>query len=212
VLLVENRELLDGYRRGDTAAFDRIFDHYAPKVAGWVTRGFMYTTKDGRERFRGLGSAVDVHDAIHEVFRAVFDTPARTSYSGLQPFESYLFVITKNHVLGKLGAKAHLFERTSADLEEAIASEEPSPEEIVAREEERKVVRGYLATLSEEELRFVDLRFTEQLPQEKVGEALGWTRKKVRLKEAAIRSGLTRYLKRQRGTSEVREVLHDGAR
>jgi RNA polymerase sigma factor (sigma-70 family) len=209
---MQDRALLDGYRRGDTEAFDRVFDHYAPLIAKWVTRGFSYATRDGRERFRGLASPVDVHDAIHEVFRAVFDEPARKSYSGLQPFEGYLFVITKNQVLRKLSAKGHVFERSTADIDEAIPSEDPSPEELVAREEERRVVRDFLGTLSEEELRFVSLRFTEQAPQEAVGEALGWTRKKVRLKEAAIRSGLTRFLKRRRGTAEVREVLHDGAR
>jgi RNA polymerase sigma factor (sigma-70 family) len=210
--LVENRELLDAYRRGETAAFERIFDLYAPTVSRWVTRGFTYASKDGRARFRGLASPVDVHDAIHEVFRAVFDAPARRSYSGMTPFEGYLFVITKNQVLKKVGAKAHLFERIADDIDESIASEAPSPEEIVAREEERRVVRDYLATLTEEERGFVDLRFSEELPQEAVGDRLGWTRKKVRLKEAAIRAGLTRFLKRRRGSAEVREVLRDGAR
>jgi RNA polymerase sigma factor (sigma-70 family) len=212
MLLLEDRELLDAYRQGETRAFERIFDHYAPIVARWVTRGFSYATSEGRTRFRGLTSAVDVHDAIHEVFRAVFDAPARTSYSGLQPFEGYLFVITKNCVLRSLGARSYVFERSAEDLDESFPADAPTPEEAVAREEERSVVREYLATLGAEEKRFVELRFEEQLPQEKVGKALRWSRKKVRLKEGAIRAGLLRFLKRRRGTAEVREVLHDGAR
>lgn len=209
MLLVENRVLLDAFRRGEAAALEEVFLHYSPRVSGWVTRGFGYKTKTAERRFAGFRSAADAHDAIHETFRAAFEQRSRDAYSGLSAYEGYLFVITRNVVLRKLGKSEPLVD----DFELAqVASSEESPEELVAREEENRRVREYLATLSKEELDFVALRFTEQLSQSAVAEQLGWGRKKVRLLEESIRGGLTRFLKRNRGSAEVKEVLHDDAR
>jgi RNA polymerase sigma factor (sigma-70 family) len=210
MLLVENRALLDAFRRGEPQALEAVFSHYAPRVAAWVTRGFNYKTKAGVRSFSGLRSAADIHDAIHETFRAAFEERARDSYSGLAAYEGYLFAITKNVILKKLGARDVAI-TTDAELAE-LPSKDPSPEELVACEEEKKIVRDFLAGVSEEERSFIDLRFTEQLSQNAVAEKLGWGRKKVRIVEESIRRSLTRFLKRARGSAEVKEVLHDDAR
>jgi RNA polymerase sigma-70 factor (ECF subfamily) len=211
MLLVENRSLLDEFRRGDAAALERVFEHYAPKVAAWVTRGFSYRTKEAERRFIGFRSAADVHDAIHESFRAAFEERARDGYSGLVPYEGYLFAITKNVVLKKLGGK-HAAETAAESELDALPSRDPSPEDVVAREEERRMVQTFLSGLSDDDRRFVSLRFVDQLSQAKVAEELGWGRKKVRIVEESIRRALTRFMKRARGTAEVKEVLHDDAR
>jgi RNA polymerase sigma factor (sigma-70 family) len=204
VLLTTDRALLDGYRRGDRAALERIFEHYAPAVARWVQGGFTFRSQEGERRFDGFRSAVDAHDAIHEVFRAVFEGSARSSYSGLTPFEGYLFVTTRNVVLKRLRVRDRDRPIESAVMEE-VPSNEPSPEERVQREEEVQMVRAFLATLDDEERSFVELRFVEQLPQNTVGDRLGWSRKKVRIKEAAVRQALIRFLKRRRGSRELGE-------
>lgn len=203
--------MLEGYRRGDRAALARVFQHYAPGVSRWVTAGFTFRTKDGDRRFDGFRAAVDQHDVVHEVFRAAFEPRAREAYSGLTPFEGYLFIITRNVVLRRL----KLAERDrpiDAEQLEAMPAPDPSPEERVAREQEVLVVRAFLSTLSEEERTFVDLRFNEQRPQVEVGAQLGWSRKKVRIQEAAVRERLIRFLKRRRGTEDLKEVAHDEAR
>lgn len=212
MLLVENRALLDEFRRGEPAALETVFTHYAPRVAAWVTRGFHYKTKTAERRFAGFRSAADIHDTIHEAFRAAFEERARDAYSGLAPYEGYLFAITKNIVMKKLGAQESVATATGDEELAAIASRDPSPEELVAGEEEKLIVRNYLESVTEEERKFIELRFTEQLSQIAVAEELGWGRKKVRLVEASIRSGLLRFMKRARGTMEVKEVLHDDAR
>lgn len=202
MLLATDRTLLDGFRRGDRAALERVFEHYAPSVARWVSAGFTFKSKEGDRRFDGFRSAADVHDTIHEVFRSVFEASARTSYSGLTPFEGYLFVTTKNVVLRRLRVK----DRDRAiDLDriDTLVSQDPSPEESVAREQEILLVRGFLSTLDDGDRRFVELRFVDQLPQLEVGDRLGWSRKKVRLREAAVRQGLIRFMKRSRGTREA---------
>jgi RNA polymerase sigma-70 factor (ECF subfamily) len=201
--------VLDAFRRGEAAALERVFLHYSPRVAAWVTGGFGYKTKTSARRFAGFRSAADIHDAIHETFRAAFEQRSRDAYSGLVAYEGYLFAITKNVVLRKLGKSEPVVDGEELD---ELASVEPSPEDLVAREEENQRVREYLATLSEEERGFVTLRFSEQMSQHAVAEKLGWGRKKVRLLEESIRSGLTRFLKRNRGSAEVKEVLHDDAR
>ena len=213
MLLVENRALLDAFRRGDPDALEEVFAHYSPKVAAWVTRGFNYTSKTATRRFSGFRSAADIHDTIHETFRAAFEERARDSYSGLVAYEGYLFAITKNAVLKKLGAADAIAGAAGDEALAQLPSREPSPEEMVASEEEKSIVRGFLACVTDEERRFIDLRFTEQLSQNAVAEKLGWGRKKVRIVEASIRKGLTRFMKRARGSKEVEEeVVHDDAR
>jgi RNA polymerase sigma factor (sigma-70 family) len=210
VLLIENRALLDGYRSGQREALAAVFEHYAPHVARWISGGFDYLSGGQRVRFRGFSSPYDQHDLIGEIFRLAFEERARLGYSGVKPFEGYLFAIARNAVLKRIGAR-----EPPSIGEEAIASvpaPDPSPEESAAREEERALVRRFLGELSEEERGFVDIRFQEQRSQNEVAEALGWSRKKVRIREEAIRQKLTRFLKRARGTSELVEALSDETR
>jgi RNA polymerase sigma-70 factor (ECF subfamily) len=185
--------------------------HYGPQVSRWIGGGFTFKTSDGARRFDGFKSAVEVHDAVHDVFRAAFEERARLGYSGLAPFEGYLFIIAKNVVLRRLRIQDR-----SRPLEEgqaeALPSAEASPEERVMREEQVLVVRAFLATLPEEDRRFVELRFSEQLPQNTVGDRLGWSRKRVRIKEDDVRERLVRFLKQRRGSAERWEVSHEGPR
>jgi RNA polymerase sigma factor (sigma-70 family) len=206
---MENRALLEGYRRGRREALATIFEHYAPRVARWITGGFDYVAGGERVRFRGLASPYDQHDLIGEIFRLVFEERARLGYSGVKPFEGYLFAITKNAVLKRIGAREP---SVTEEVLATIPAPDPSPEESVAREEERALVRRFLEELSEEERAFVELRFVEQRSQLEVAGALSWTRKKVRIREDAIRQKLTRFLKRTRGSSELVEALSDEAR
>lgn len=207
---MEDRRRLEAYRRGERDALASVFDQYAPRVSGWVAGGFAFTSGSERRRFDGFRSAADVHDVVHEVFRRAFEAKARTAYSGLKPFDGYLFVIMRNAVLSRV--KRTSLSTCSIDEARELESDEPSPEERVASEEDRAKVRAFLATLTEEERRFAELRFVERLAQVEVGERLGMTRKKVRRTETAIRGALVRHLLRGRGTLEIEEAAHEGAR
>ena len=200
--LTQDRVALDGYRRGDRAILGRIFEDHAGQVARWASGGFSFRSGEERRRFDGFRSAVDVHDVVNEVFRTVFEERARVAYSGLTPLEGYIFVITRNIILRRL----KIMDRDrpiDVDSIEALPSEELAPDERIAREEEVTMVREFLATLGEEEQRFVSLRFSEDRPQNEVGDQLGWSRKKVRLQETSIRASLTRFMLRRRGTREL---------
>jgi RNA polymerase sigma-70 factor (ECF subfamily) len=207
--LTQDRPALDGYRRGDREVLTRLFEAHGPDVARWVGGGFSFKSGDGRQRFDGFRSAVDVHDVVHEVFRRAFEPRAREAYSGLTPFPGYLFVITRNVVLRRLDKGRREEGLDDASLE-ALVSDHDSPEERVMRDDEVRMVREFLATLTEDERRFAELRFTEQRAQADVGGALGWTRKKVRLAEESIRERLVRFMLRRRGTRELGHA--EGAR
>lgn len=210
-MLPEDRELLDAYRRGDRGALARVYQAFVPMVSRWISGGFSFPTREGTGQFAGFRSAVDQHDAIHEVFRSVFEERARAAYSGLSPFESYLFVVTRNVVIKRL-RRLHRDRPVEVEVLEGVPSPDPSPEEQIGREQEVTIVRSFLSTLAEEDRAFIELRFTEQLPQATVGERLGWSRKKVRLKEASLRESLARFLRRRRTAHELKEEAHDGAR
>ena len=73
-----------------------------------------------------------MHDVVHEVFRAVFEERARTSYSGLTPFGGYLFVVTKNVVMKRLRREDRTRPLEPETLEE-VPTEGATPEAIVSR-------------------------------------------------------------------------------
>lgn len=210
MLMLEDRALLRGYREGERPALARVFEHYGPKVSRWVCAGFRYRKGGRMERFEGFRAPYEQHDAISEVFRTVFEEKCRLGYSGLKPFEGYLFAITRNVVLKRLGIKPE----TSLQDErwETLPDQQPSPEEALAQKEERTLVRRFLDALSEEERALVQARFVDQASQANTAEHLGWTRKKVRIREDRVRNKLIRFLKRVRGTGELREVMSDDAR
>lgn len=211
MFLMENRDLLDRYRSGEREALSLVFLHYSPSVLKWVSTGFYYRTKDTRARFSGLRSPSDQHDVVSEVFRKIFERGARLGYSGLKPFEGYLFAVARNTILRRVGVKSP---KTVSDdrIIDSIPTEERSPEDNVARAQEHALVRRFLEQLGAEDRRFVELRFMEDRSQAKVAETLSWTRKKVRIREEKLRTTMTRYFKRARTTGELEEALVHAAR
>ena len=42
-LLIERRELLDRFKRGERRALEEVYRHYAPEVAAFLQRGFTFS-------------------------------------------------------------------------------------------------------------------------------------------------------------------------
>ncbi len=210
MLLLDDRALLRRFRAGEQEALQAVYSHYGPMVARWVTEGFSFQTRGNKERFRGFQSPADVHDAIHEVFLKAFEERARTQYSGLKPFKGYLFVIARNVILRRLRIQRPEVQAAPEELE-GRASFDPSPEELIATKQMRATVQTFLETLSDDDQRLLHLRFQERHSQLQTAKEMGWSRKKVRLRETALRLKLTRYLKRKRGSLESTEMVHEHA-
>ncbi len=208
MLLVTDRKLLEGYREGCPKAYERIFDHYAERVTEWLRRGFRFQSKGTFSRFFGFDSADQIHDATHEIFLKVFEERTRLAYSGIKPFEGYLFVITRNTVIRRI---RHANGRKWVQELDRLSDENPSPDEVIESREAQQEVVTFLKTLSEDERSLVSLRFEENKSQEAAGKHLGWSRKKVRRAEDSIRRRMVRFLRRARTTFELNEVYSDGA-
>jgi phytoene dehydrogenase-like protein len=82
--LEDDRELLSAFRRGETAALERVYRNYAPSVEALLRSGFSYDRSGQRARVAGLASAFDVEDRVHEVFARAFrrgDARATTGWA-----------------------------------------------------------------------------------------------------------------------------------
>jgi RNA polymerase sigma factor (sigma-70 family) len=201
--LVHDVELRTRFRAGDREALAIVFDHYAPSLTRWLASGFVYATATGPQRFAGLQSRFDLHDAVAETFRRAFEERSRLAWDGLSAYESYLRGIARNFVIDLLRARGHEAVAPGAfadaglldDAAVATAAPPPSPEEAARRGEVARLTAGFLDGLSTEERRFVTLRFEEGRTQLEVAARLRSTRRRVRSLEAAIRRRLAAHLR-----------------
>lgn len=125
-LLVENRSLLESFRRGDRAALGVVFDHYASDVANMLQSGFSFSMGTRSCRFMGFRRQFDVDDMLHEVFLRAFSERARTGYDGLRPYKQYLLAIARNVVVDSFRSKQATFEQyvmAQPEISEEIAAE-----------------------------------------------------------------------------------------
>lgn len=204
VLLVEDRKLLDEFRRGSPEALDRVFREYAPAVALNLQRGFGISVGNRDRRFRGYDSTFEREDALHEVFVRAFSERARLSYDGLHPFRNYLFGITRAVVIDEYRARERMASRLveedapqSDDAEEGRA--DPLDEDSGAAEatgnpgldledaELKELVREFRSSLSPEEAEVFRLRFVEGASLEKVEAAIGRSPSRTKTLERKLR-------------------------
>src|SRR5262245_56542135 len=101
-LLLEQRALLDRFRRGERLALEEVYRHYAPEVAAFLQRGFTFMSGGRHLRFAGYRQPFDLDNALQETFVRAFKESARLGYDGLNPYKSYLLAIARNLVLDEL--------------------------------------------------------------------------------------------------------------
>src|SRR3954468_8581722 len=98
-LLIERRELLDRFKRGERRALEEVYRHYAPEVAAFLQRGFTFSSAGRPLHFRGYAQPFDLDNALQETFVRAFKESARLAYDGLHPYKSYLLAVARNLVL-----------------------------------------------------------------------------------------------------------------
>jgi len=198
-IFANDRELLDRFRRGDRAALAAVFEHYVDQVATLARRGFTIESS-GHVYVRGANRD-DEYELVQETFAKAFATQARLAYDGLSPYRPYLLRITKNLMIDRYRAQQKDARTIAVDMTELDALQ-PAAEEPVDVDWNRlaAATAEYVATLGPEARELVRRRFEEGASQDKIAEALGWTRRKVRTVEADVHKGLRSWLK-QRGLS-----------
>jgi RNA polymerase sigma factor (sigma-70 family) len=196
-IFANDRELLDRYRRGERAALAAVFEHYVDDVATLARRGFTIESS-GHVYVRGATRDGE-YELVQETFAKAFAEKARLGYDGLSPYRPYLLRITKNLMIDRYRAEqkeARTIGVDAAELDALQPEVEPPPD--LHWQKLAAATTEFVATLGPNERQLVRLRFEDSTSQERVAEALGWTRRKVRTLERDIQKGLRSWLK-QRG-------------
>lgn len=192
-LLLEDRALLTGFRRGEEGALTRVYDAYSDSVARYLASGVFL----GGPRQR-IVSPLDLEAAHQETFIRAFRPEVRASYDGLRPYGPYLLTIARSAAISLLRSTGKLA-REWVPLEGVpdllhLAAESPGPEEQAIHSEVREVVGRFLDRLAQGDRELAQIRFVDGLSQEGAAAELQLTRAEVRTREGRLRKALTRYL------------------
>lgn len=218
MIFLENRELLDAFRRGDKPALLAAYRYYVKDVARFLSRGFSFDS-DGRPcSFRGFRGGYEIEAAIQEVFRRAFEERARLAYNGIDPYRPYLIRIARNAVINDLKSRHPILFRFRQGRpviletpEEAdpdrIESAERSPEDVLESEEVARLVAKFKSALDARALGVFRCRFEEGLSAEEAAKRLELTRSQVRTTETKLRE---RFLAHMHASGYLTEYKKDG--
>jgi RNA polymerase sigma-70 factor (ECF subfamily) len=208
LILLERRELLDAFRKGDKSSLPAVYRHYVRDVAAFLTRGFTFSSSGKPCTFRGFAGGYEIEAAIQEIFRRAFEERARLAYNGLDPYRPYLLRIARNTIINDLKSKQPILFRFRAgapvildsaptDPDQFVASSAPSAEDLLELEEVARLVERFRAALDERSRGVFRFRFEQGLSAEAVARELGLSRSQVRTTEAKLRK---RFLEHMQGS------------
>lgn len=206
--LEEDRPLLDGFRRGDRDALDRVYRAYAEEIASILVNGFAFSSAGRSCRFRGLSSRFDLEDVLQEVFARAFTERARLAYDGLRPYGAYLAAIARTAVIDRFRSQARWQARfqwqdpaldevpvpadagdASDPLEGAVAAG-GNPQRDLENAELARLLREFQEGLDEDEADVFRLRFREGKSLKQVEDETGRSPSKVKTLEGKLRQRL----------------------
>lgn len=195
--LEEDRELLDGFRRGDRAALSCVFRRYARDVARSLQRGVRVEVRGVRQRVGGDLDVWELENLVQETFVKAFSPAARTSYDGVRPFGAWLAVIARNVLIDH--ARKSRRERDHLVFVEDIAEsgsteEEESPAGRTATRQLASALQRFLAGLSDEDRRLFSKRYEEQRSLRQAATELEMGLFELRKRDARLRVALLEAL------------------
>ncbi|HNW81531.1 MAG TPA: sigma-70 family RNA polymerase sigma factor [bacterium] len=176
------------FRNGNQAVLFEVYKNYAPKVANFLYKGFIFKACDKDCRFSGYKNNCDLVNAVQLTFEKAFTKNAIRSYDGIRPYETYLFTIAKNVVVDDLRKKRIPLTDNVIDVE-AVPAESActNPERKMLIEELKNLMAEFTAVLEPLERDVLKYRFTEGFSQDTTAEVTGLTRTMVRTLEKSIR-------------------------
>ncbi len=185
---MEERELADGLRRGDQAAFETLVRSEAGRLLA-VTRRILPNEEDARE-------------AVQEAFISAYK--AREQFSGDAKVSTWLHRIAVNAALSKLRSQKRRPEESIEDLlprflpnghyAKAFTSWTEPADEALARKETAELVRQTIDKLPESFRMALVLRDIEGFSTEEAAEMLGTTPNAVKLRLHRARMALRTLL------------------
>ena len=172
-------ELVARVLAGEEAAFERLYERYLPRVAGFV-----------RKR---LGNPADTEEVVQDVFFAVFSS--LDSFRGEAPFAAWVLGIARRTVANRFKRKRHPLvalgdeEPESTDRLDPMVQPAAMPDEIYECDERmRRIEAAARRRLSREQQRLFQLHHLQHLS---ITEIAGVLEKS----EDAIKSNLYRTRK-----------------
>jgi RNA polymerase sigma-70 factor, ECF subfamily len=217
-LLIERRELLDRFKRGERRALEEVYRHYAPEVAAFLQRGFTFSSAGRPLHFRGYAQPFDLDNALQETFVRAFKDSARLAYDGLHPYKSYLLAVARNLVLDEFrnrevamspfidqldgagaaesstGASQFGEDAAPASTKSNAPSAGVSAEQEFLRNELGRLYAAFVARLDERDRTFFRHRFEEQQTQVEAGTACGLSHMQARTLEKKLRRAFLEFM------------------
>lgn len=212
-LLIERRELLERFKKGERKALEEVYRHYVADVANFLQRGFSFNSRDRTLRFSGYSQPFDLDNALQETFSRAFKESARLGYDGLHSYRNYLFAIARNLVIDEFRNREVAMspfieddrgtERATAhDGEEAApaqtitsdASHGTSAEADYLKQELTALYASFIERLDERDRMFFKARFQEQKTQVEAGEVCGLSHMQARTLEKKLRERFLKYM------------------
>jgi RNA polymerase sigma factor (sigma-70 family) len=199
-------DVLRRFREGDRDALEEVYRCYVDDVLRLLRAGFSTTTSDNAVvRVPAITDRAQVLDVTQEVFLRAFGPSGRSGYDGLRPYRPYLLRIARNLRIDQLrrSGREILVDpmRTGGaglDFDALVERDEPLPAPEAAHSESlQRATTSYLERLSDEQRRFVTLRFEDSLSQVEVASRMSITRRRARTLESTVLKGLRRFLVRQ---------------
>lgn len=185
------RVLLQRFRDGETEALGEVYR----KHAGPLTRMLRAAAFRGQS-FASLRSAMELENAIVEVFTRAFEPRARQVYDGQRPYEQFLMGIARNYLLELARNREHPAGlEVSDELDAALSLAQADVHEALEDREVNELMRRFRGELGGEEGRLFDLRYVEGLTQNAAADRLGQTRIQLRRREHKLRLRVLEYLK-----------------
>ena len=186
-----DRALLQRFRDGETDALGEVYRRHA----GILARMLRAAAFRGQS-FSALRSAMELENAIVEVFTRAFEPRARKVYDGQRPYEHFLMGIARNYLLELMRNREHPAGlEISEELDAALSLDRVGVHEELEDREVTELMRRFRKDLGEEEGRLFDVRYVEGLTQTAAAERLGQTRIQLRRREHKLRVRVLEYLK-----------------
>jgi len=179
VRLVEDRALLDGFRRGDRQALGEVYREYVRPLSVMISKGFTFDSAGQARRFAGYRDPYLVENLLQETFARAFAPAARQAYDGLRPYRNYLFTIARNLVIDSL--RGGSLELVPGDPDQAQAEDRPADAiDGIAAAELQRHCEAFVASLDPAERALFELRFH-------AGESVEVSARRLRISEHQVK-------------------------
>lgn len=204
--LASQRELLGRFRAGERSALAEVYRHYAPAVAAFLAKGFLFRSGEKYLRFAGYSEPFELDNMLQETFARALRPQARLAYDGVRPYKQYLFTIARNLVLDQLRGREIAF----GDASDVVAADEagaqtlasaesvgmPGAEDSLLRDELGALYTAFMGELSDRDRAYFEARFESEGTQVEAGRAVGLSHMQSRSLEKKLRARFLAYMQR----------------